>query len=151
MKKIKIWLGHKLYRWEKTGGPGSETQTVLPCRASPARLIRAKNGPGQNGPGWPVLTPLHTTPCLNEDSHSTCTGFIATSLGRAILAREPVAQHKIWSPERDTQTQVGTSFCNFRLGKSNSLGQKWQSVIAGHTYKPSKPYQNITQSLPHIK
>ena len=39
-------------------GPGSETQPVLPCRASPARLIRAKNGPGQNGPGWPVLTPL---------------------------------------------------------------------------------------------
>ena len=27
----------------------------------PPRLIRAKNGPGQNGPGWPVLTPLNKT------------------------------------------------------------------------------------------
>jgi len=62
-------LGQKVYRSEKTGGlarqpaspwagPKKVARFTMSGQPGPARLIRAKIGPGQNGPGWPVLTPL---------------------------------------------------------------------------------------------
>jgi len=39
-------------------GPKKTTHFALSGQPGPAHLKRAKNGPGQNGPGWPVLTPL---------------------------------------------------------------------------------------------
>jgi len=39
-------------------GPKNVTRFTMSGQPGPTRLIRAKIGPGQNGPGWPVLTPL---------------------------------------------------------------------------------------------
>jgi len=39
-------------------GLRNATRFTMSDKPGPARLIRAKNGPGQNGQGWPVLTPL---------------------------------------------------------------------------------------------
>ena len=39
-------------------GPKKTAHFALTGQPGPAHLKRAKNGPGQNGPGWPVLTPL---------------------------------------------------------------------------------------------
>jgi len=46
MKKIKIWLGHKLYRWEKTGGPAHQPASP---RAEPRNATRFTMS-GQPGP-----------------------------------------------------------------------------------------------------
>jgi len=53
MKKIKIWLGHKLYRWEKTGGPAR--QPASPSARQPAGRTQKRNpfyhvGPARPGP-----------------------------------------------------------------------------------------------------
>ena len=39
----------------------SVTRFTLAGQPGPARINRAKIGPGQNGPGWPVLTSLAAT------------------------------------------------------------------------------------------
>jgi len=42
-------------------GLRNATRFTMSGQPGPARLIWAKKGPGQNGPGWPVLTPLDST------------------------------------------------------------------------------------------
>ena len=39
-------------------GPKKVARFTVSGQPGPTHLIRAKIGPGQNGPGWPVLTPL---------------------------------------------------------------------------------------------
>ena len=70
MKRFKIWFWATKWTYqEKDGGPARRpatpragpkktTRFALSGQPGPAHLKRAKNGPDQNGSGWPVLTPL---------------------------------------------------------------------------------------------